>query len=122
MSPIRRLARQLRYLGEPLHRPHFLDRGWSSPGACWEIAERRLAEMERPYLAFTIRSDITLGPRFGSTDLVLRSLLNRPSVKQLAFTSPRRVLASLGLLAGAPDLHLARAFPAPTAVPEPSTS
>ena len=99
LPPLQRLARRLRYPGEPLHRPHLLDRSWSSPAACWDIAEARLAEMERPYLSFVVRSDMVLDHRAEPTDAVLRALAGRALVRRLRFLPPRGVLAAMGCLA-----------------------
>jgi hypothetical protein len=122
LSSLRRLARRLRYPGEPLHRPHLLDRTWSSTAAPWDIAEARLAEMERPYLAFVMRSDTVLDHRAEPTDAVLRALAQRPLARRLRFLTPRRVLAAMGCLApaapapaGAGALHPAT-LPVPAAV------
>jgi hypothetical protein len=97
MPPLLRLARRLRYLGEPLHRPLMLDRAWPTRAACWDMAEHRLAEMSRPYLAFAIRSDLSIRPRAARTWAVIEALVRRPLASQLRFTDGAGVLRTLGL-------------------------
>ena len=84
MSPARRWARRIRYVGQPLHRTLMLDRPWPSPGLLWELAEDQLAR-GAGHLAFVIRSDLVLGPRWEGASTVLESLLQRPLVRRLRF-------------------------------------
>jgi hypothetical protein len=83
---LRRVVRRLRYLGQPLHRTLLLDRAWSSAAACWDVAEDRLAEMDQPYLAFAIRSDLLLRSRADGARAVLDELVRRPLAGRLRFT------------------------------------
>jgi hypothetical protein len=84
MGPGQRWARRLRYLGQPRHRTLLLDRPWPSAGLLWDLAEGQLERGER-HLAFVIRSDLVLGPRWAGASAVLEALLQRPLVRRLAF-------------------------------------
>jgi hypothetical protein len=84
MGPGQRWARRLRYLGQPRHRTLLLDRQWPSAGLLWDLAEGQLERGER-HLAFVIRSDLVLGPRWAGASAVLEALLQRPLVRRLAF-------------------------------------
>ena len=80
----RRWARRIRYVGQPRHRTLMLDRPWPSPGLLWELAEDQLAR-GAGHLAFVIRSDLVLSPRWAGASAVLESLLQRPLVGRLTF-------------------------------------
>ena len=84
MSRGRRWARRLRYVGQPLHRTLMLDRPWPSAGLLWDLAEDQLAR-GAGHLAFVIRSDLVLGPRWAGASAVLESLVQRPLVRRLTF-------------------------------------
>jgi hypothetical protein len=90
-----RLARRLRYLAEPRHRPLLLDRRWPSPEAFWSLVERHLGDSPTPYLAFAIRSDLWLRPRATGVEAILGSLLRRPLVHRLVATDGVEALALL---------------------------
>ncbi len=107
MPALRRVVRRIRYLGQPLHRPLQLDRRWSTPESCWEVAEGRLAQMNPPYLAFVIRSDVAIREHAERTAAVMEALLRRPLARRLRFTDAGGVLRTLGL----------RTAPAPAAAP-----
>jgi hypothetical protein len=92
----KRIARRVRYLGQPLHRTLLLNRPWFSPADPWELAEQRIAEMDRPYLAFVLRSDIAIRDEFGRTAAVLQALLRRPLARRLEFTSGVGVVSGFG--------------------------
>ena len=98
------LARRLRYVGQPRHRPLLLDRAWPSPSAYWSLVERTLEEQPLPYLAFAIRSDLSLRPRVAGVDAIFEELLRRPLVRRLAFTDGVGVIEALGLGSGATAL------------------
>jgi hypothetical protein len=80
----RRWLRRLRYLGQPLHRTLLLDRAWPSPALFWDLAEDQLARGAR-HLAFAIRSDLVLQPRWTATSGLLEDLLRRPLARSLTF-------------------------------------
>ena len=84
MGPGRRWMRRLRYLGQPRHRTLLLDRQWPSAGLLWDLAEVQLERGER-HLAFVIRSDLVLGPRWAGASSVLEALRVRPLVRRLTF-------------------------------------
>ncbi len=79
-----RWLRTLRYLGQPRHRTLLLDRSWPSPDLFWDLAEAQLDAGAR-HLAFVIRSDLILGPRWEGASAVLDSLLRRALVHRLRF-------------------------------------
>jgi hypothetical protein len=84
IGPGRRWARRLRYLGQPRHRTLLLDRPWPSPDLPWDLAEDQLERGER-HLAFVIRSDLVLSPRWTGASAVLEALLQRPLIRRLSF-------------------------------------
>jgi hypothetical protein len=79
-----RWARRLRYLGQPRHRTLLLDRTWPSPSMLWDLAEAQLDAGAR-HLAFVIRSDLILRPRWEGAWAVLEALLQRPLARRLRF-------------------------------------
>lgn len=92
LRPPRRWLRRLRYAGRPRHRTLLLDRAWPSPGMLWDLAEGQ-RETGAAHLAFAIRSDLILGPRWAGTITVLEALLRRPLVRSLAFVGGEEAVA-----------------------------
>lgn len=87
-----RWLRRLRYLGQPRHRTLLLDRSWPSPDIFWDLAEAQLDAGAR-HLAFVIRSDLILRPRWAGASAVLESLLRRPLVRRLTFVGGEEAVA-----------------------------
>ena len=72
---------------------------WRSPEVFWRTAERLLTRLERPYLAFAIRSDIPFQPiQVDSFRGIMENLLRRPLVRNLRFTTTEDGLRELGYL------------------------
>lgn len=92
MRPYRRWARRLRFIGQPRHRTLLLDRQWPSAGLPWDLAEAQLEQGER-HLAFIIRSDLVLGPRWAGASSALEALLERPLVRRLTFVGGEEAVA-----------------------------
>jgi hypothetical protein len=93
LPPLKRWARRLRYAAEPRHRTLVLDRAWPSPATFWSIARDMLATQSEPYLALALRSDISLAPRFGQVESLLREL---PAAGlAFAFETPEVAVARL---------------------------
>jgi hypothetical protein len=93
LPSLKRWARRLRYAAEPRHRTLLLDRAWPSPATFWSIALDMLASQSEPYLAFALRSDISLTPRFRQIDALLRAL---PAAgPTFAFDTPEFAVARL---------------------------
>lgn len=84
LRPPLRWLRTAGYARRPRHRTLLLDRAWPAPGMPWDLAEGQL-ESGAAHLAFAIRSDLILGPRWAGASAVLEALLRRPLVRSLAF-------------------------------------
>lgn len=73
------------------------DSRWS-PATFWQAAERLLARLDHPYLAFAVRSDIPVHPvEMERLRAILEHPLTRPLAKRLVFTTPQDALQRLGL-------------------------
>ena len=84
----------------PPHRPL---QPWhcNDPGELWDLADAWLDEMERPYLAFAIRSDIPChGPQWRRFMAVFRRLASHPVRERIAAIPAIEAAASLGFSAG----------------------
>ena len=81
-----RVARWVRFLGQPLHRPLALNRRWRSVDAYWSVVERALEDQPSPYLALAIRSDFVLLPEMAGMRGILDALPSRDLSRRLRFT------------------------------------
>jgi hypothetical protein len=95
LSWSRRWLRRIRYLGQPRHRTLLLDRAWPTAGLPWDLAEAQL-ESGAGHLAFAIRSDLILGPRWAGASAILGELLVRPLVRRLVFVGGEEAVARSG--------------------------
>lgn len=86
----------MRYPFRPSHRPLTLYRAWSSPQAYWDLVERHVDSLDRPYLAFAIRSGEPGGADDRRIRAVLDHLLHHPLAARLRFTDPASGLRELG--------------------------
>jgi len=109
VNPILEPARTIRALGRRVRHPVRTVRPpmqtlspwkrWRSPEVFWRTAERLLTRLERPYLAFAIRSDIPFQPiQVDSFRGIMENLLRRPLVRNLRFTTTEDGLRELGYL------------------------
>lgn len=101
-----RLARRVRFFGQPLHRPLTLNRAWRSPDAYWSVVERALDRQRTPYLALAIRSDFVQHPDMIGMRSVLDALPSRALTSRLRFTD---AVGALEMLRKAPGLSSAHA-------------
>jgi hypothetical protein len=74
---------------------------WEPPELVQPAIDETLERMERPYLAFAIRSDVLLNPWWGGNcRRNLKWLLRQAQARRYAFCTPRDLLPMLGLSAG----------------------
>ena len=92
----RRVGRNVRHPFGPRHRPLTLYRAWSSPQAFWDLVERQVESLDRPYLAFAIRSGDPDAADERRVRAALDHLLEHPLVRRLHFSDPSRELHGLG--------------------------
>ena len=91
-----RLARQVRFLGQDLHRPLTLHRAWRSPEAYWSLVEGTISRLAAPYFAMAIRSDFILLPATSGVRYLLEDLPARGFVHRLRFTDAVGAMKLLG--------------------------
>jgi hypothetical protein len=94
---VRRIGRKARRPFRPSHRPLTLYRAWSSPQAFWDLVERHVDSLERPYLAFALRSEDPAAPDARRVRAVLDELAQHPLARRLRFTDPASAGRELGL-------------------------
>jgi hypothetical protein len=83
---------------KPSHRLLTMWREWRSPADFWDSAFEAAAQMERPYLAFAVRSDIVLRKRLRPQfHAILEHLQKDPRARRLVFTTPEDASQRLGL-------------------------
>jgi hypothetical protein len=95
LTPARRLARRLRFLGRPLHRPAEL---WAPvrPAAFWDLAMAAADQLSTPYLSLAVRSDCLIRPHLAAPIRdKLEALTDGPWSQRLAFTTPTETLRLL---------------------------
>ena len=69
---------------------------WRTGADFWGVAQRHLARLDRPYLAFAVRSDVAVRRRqLGNFQRVFNHLAETPLARQLAFTTPDEALRRL---------------------------
>jgi hypothetical protein len=95
---VRRIGRNVRHPLRPRHRPLTLYRAWSSPHAYWDLVERHVESLDRPYLAFALRSGEPDGVDATRVQAVLDELVKHPLVRRLRFTDPASARQELGLV------------------------
>lgn len=102
----RYLRRQWSSMG-PIPTGYGTLRLWEPPELVQPAIDETLERLERPYLAFAIRSDVLLNPWWGGNcRRNLECLLRRAQARRLVFCTPRDLLRALGLLAeGGHDRH-----------------
>lgn len=80
------------------HRSLAMWKDWRSPEAFWGSAFASLMHLDRPYLAFAIRSDTGSRPVLGARfDAIMDRLVADPRGKRLVFTTPEDALRRMGL-------------------------
>ena len=94
MPVLKRWLRAARYPGQPRYRTLLLDRHWPSARMPWDLAENRLVE-GLEHLAFILRSDLILGPRWPATRAVLDALPGHQLAGRLAFMGGEQAAAYL---------------------------
>jgi hypothetical protein len=95
----RYLRRQWSSMG-PIPTGYGTLRLWEPPELVQPAIEETLERLERPYLAFAIRSDVLLNPWWGGNcRRNLELLLQRAQSRRLVFCTPRDSLRAMGLLA-----------------------
>lgn len=93
----RYLRRQWSSMG-PIPTGYGTLRLWEPPELVQPAIEETLERLERPYLAFAIRSDVLLNPWWGGNCRKnLESLLRRARSRRLVFCTPRDLLPMLEL-------------------------
>jgi len=97
LPPLRRLTRRIVFAGQERNRPLTMERPLPTSGHFWELVERALDE-GAGHLAWAIRSDLSLTPRFERVGTILIDLLARPLAGRLAFGGGEDALIGLGLL------------------------
>jgi len=90
-----RIARRIRFAGQPLRRPLTLYRRYRSPGAYWEAVERTVSDVPTPYVALVVRSDIPLTAAMDYARPLMDELLRTSFVRQLRFADPVDVVRDL---------------------------
>jgi hypothetical protein len=97
----RRLDRARRSVGgdrRPPYKPLAMWLDWRSPADFWNSAFASLEELEYPYLAFAIRSDIGIRSKSkAGFEGIVASLFEHREAKRLVFTTPEDALRRLGL-------------------------
>jgi hypothetical protein len=91
-----RIGRRVRFPFRPAHRPLQMFRNWTNAEAFWDLVERHVASLERPYLAFAIRSGDPASPDEQRVQAILDELPGHPIAARLRFTTPEVGLASIG--------------------------
>jgi hypothetical protein len=75
---------------------------WPDPASFWPIAFDAAAELERPYMAFAVRTDVGARPeqlrRFQA--ILVDEMGKEPRADTVTFSTPQGVLAAMGLLEG----------------------
>lgn len=85
----------------PPYNPLAMWLDWRSPADFWNSAFASLEELEYPYLAFAIRSDIGIRPETqAGFEGIVASLFEHREAKRLVFTTPEDALRRLGLQLG----------------------
>jgi hypothetical protein len=70
---------------------------WKSPEDFWRSVERRLSDLEFPYLAFATRSDVPINRRhYERVRGILEHLLTDRMATRVVFTTPEDALSRLG--------------------------
>lgn len=62
--------------------------GWSSENSYWDLVERRLRSMRRPYLSLGIRTDLAGSTVAARTRRIFEALPQHPLAKHLCFSDP----------------------------------
>jgi hypothetical protein len=94
-----RVGRRVRFPFRPTHRPLQMFRPWTSPSAYWDLVQRHVDALERPYLAFAIRSGDPEAPDERRVREILDHLPGHPLAARLRLTDPDEGLRTLGYLA-----------------------
>jgi len=69
--------------------------GWPSGYSYWDLVERQLRSMRRPYLSLAIRTDQSGSAVAAATRRIFQSLSQHPLAERLRFTDPLEVGARL---------------------------
>ena len=91
-----RIGRRMRFPFRPSHRPLYMFREWTSPEAFWNMVARHVDSIERPYLAFAIRSGDPESPDEQRVRSILEHLPEHPLGSRLVFTDPEAGLRLMG--------------------------
>ncbi len=102
-----RLARHVRFAGQPLRRPLTLYRRYRSAAAYWEAVERTASDVTSPYLALVVRSDLPLTAEMTFARPLMDALLRTALVRRLGFTDPVEVVRHARTAAADPSVRVA---------------
>lgn len=91
-----RIGRRVRFPFRPLHRPLYMFREWTSPEAFWDLVAGYVDSVERPYLAFAIRSGDPESPDEGRVRSILEHLPEHPLCSKVVFCRPETGLRLMG--------------------------
>jgi hypothetical protein len=91
-----RMGRRLRFPFRPAHRPLQMFRDWTSPQAYWDMVQRHVESLERPYLAFAIRSGDPEASDERQVRAILDHLPEHPLALRLRLTDPEDGLRLMG--------------------------
>jgi hypothetical protein len=91
-----RIGRRVRFPFRPAHRPLQMFREWNSPKAFWDMVQRHVESLERPYLAFAIRSGDPEAPDERRVRAILDHLPEHRIASRLRLTDPEHGLRLLG--------------------------
>jgi hypothetical protein len=82
----------------PPYNPLAMWLDWRSPADFWNSAFASLDEVDYPYLAFAVRSDIGIRSKSrAGFEGIMASLFEHPEARRLVFTTPEDALRLLGL-------------------------
>jgi hypothetical protein len=88
-----RTARSIRHGFATPRTPLSMWRTWKSPQDYWDLVERCVASMPRPYFAFSVRTDPSNSPSSGRVRALLEALPDHPLARRLDFVDPRALTA-----------------------------
>jgi hypothetical protein len=91
-----RIGRRVRFPFRPALRPLQMFRNWTSPKAYWDLVERHVGSLERPYLAFAIRSGDPEASDERQARAILDHLPEHRLARRLRITDPEDGLRLMG--------------------------
>jgi hypothetical protein len=82
----------------PAYRPLSMWLNWQSPSHFWDAAFATVAEIDQPYLAFGVRSELPLVSSLRDTfEGIVNHLNTDPRARKLVFETPAQLLDGLGV-------------------------